>query len=176
MVLESACIPIPSEIVMPYAGYLAWFGKMNWFVAVLVGTFGNLIGSIIAYAVGYAARNTLLVKLKKNRHYTAAESWFDRKGDIVVLVSRLLPGVRTFISLPAGVAKSDFRKFILFTTIGSFPWCLALTLIGYLLGRNWERIHSILHPLAFVVIALILIWLVAKIVKYRNKLTDLSEK
>lgn len=147
MALESACIPVPSEIVMPFAGYLASQGTFDLISLTIAGTVGNLIGSIVAYWIGLKAGRAFVLKygkyvLLRKKHLDLAESWFAKHGEVTTLFSRMLPIVRTFISLPAGMAKMNFKKFVLFTTLGSIPWNFALAYIGFQLGQNWEEIRS----------------------------------
>jgi membrane protein DedA with SNARE-associated domain len=161
MVAESACIPIPSEATMPLAGFNVASGH-HWSLAVvvIVGVVGNLVGSWIAYAVGYFGRVELLERYGakihiKPSHIAAADRWFERRGEITVLLARLLPIVRTFISLPAGVARMNFWRFTLFTAIGCIPWVLALAAAGDALGHNWKKVHHYFQYVDYVVLALI---------------------
>lgn len=145
MALESACIPIPSEVVMPFAGYLAFKGTFDIVSLTVAGTIGNLIGSIAAYWIGMKAGRPFILKygryvLLRKKHLDLAESWFGRYGEVTTFFSRMLPIVRTFISLPAGMAKMNFKKFVLFTTLGSIPWNFALAYVGYVLGEHWESV------------------------------------
>ncbi len=134
MTLESACIPIPSEAIMLFAGFSVSKGELTLFGVVAAGVLGNLAGSWIAYAVGYYGRLDLLEKNKlihvSPKHLKWADDWFERYGAATVFFSRMLPIIRTFISLPAGVAKMPFWRFTAFTLLGSIPWVLALALIG----------------------------------------------
>jgi len=147
MGLESACMPVPSEIVMPFAGYLASQGEMNLWMIVIVGSLGCTFGSIIAYVAGYYAGRPLILRYGKyflitEKHLDQAEDWFKRWGPKATFIARLLPVIRTVISLPAGVAKMDFKKFVLYSFVGSVPWNLMLTYSGYLLGEEWESIKG----------------------------------
>jgi len=143
MTLESACIPIPSEAIMLFAGFSVSNGELTLFGVVAAGVLGNVAGSAIAYAVGYYGRLDLLEKNRlihvSSRHLKWADDWFARYGSATVFFSRMLPIVRTFISLPAGVAKMPFWRFIALSTLGSIPWVLALALIGRGVGDNWEH-------------------------------------
>lgn len=161
MVLESACIPIPSEVTMVYAGYLVSRGSMNFVAAVLVGSFANLVGSWIAWGVGAYGLDTLLVRSARNRaHLATAERWFDRYGTPVVLVSRMLPLVRTFISLPAGMARMPLLRFSVLTFIGCLPWCILLVGVGDVAGSNWDTWHHRIGYLDYVVAAALAVALV----------------
>jgi membrane protein DedA with SNARE-associated domain len=162
MALESACIPIPSEIVMPFAGYLASNGTFDLVGLTLAGTAGNLIGSIVAYWIGLKAGRPFVLKygryvLLRKKHLDLAEAWFAKHGESTTLFSRMLPIVRTFISLPAGMAKMDFKKFVLFTTIGSIPWNFTLAYIGFQMGQNWEEIKGWFWLLDIIVVVAVVI-------------------
>jgi membrane protein DedA with SNARE-associated domain len=145
MALESACIPIPSEVVMPLAGSLVHDGTFDLIGLTIAGTLGNLLGSIAAYWVGMRYGRPFVVKygrymLLREKHLDMAESWFCRYGEATTFFSRVLPVIRTFISLPAGMAKMNFKKFVIFTTLGSIPWNFALAYIGWVLHDNWESV------------------------------------
>jgi membrane protein DedA with SNARE-associated domain len=161
MVLESACIPIPSEVTMVFAGYLVSQGSMNFIAAVLVGSFANLVGSWIAWGVGAYGLDALLVRSPRNRaHLATAHRWFDRHGTPVVLVSRMLPLVRTFISLPAGMARMPLVRFSILTFVGCVPWCILLVGAGDLAGRNWDTWHRRIGYLDYLVAAALAVALV----------------
>ena len=170
MLLESACIPVPSEAIMLFAGFSVSEGSMTLFGAVTAGVLGNVVGSWIAYAVGYYGRLELLDKNRfihiNRKHLEWADSWFQRHGDVTVLVARCLPIIRTFISLPAGVARMPFWRFTVLTTIGCIPWVLMLTLIGRSVGDNWEEWRDKLHYLDYAVIAIaiggLIYWLIRR--------------
>jgi membrane protein DedA with SNARE-associated domain len=169
MVPESACIPIPSEATMLFAGFNVSEGKYSLFAAVAVGSIANLVGSWIAYAVGYYGRVEVLERYKifhiKPEHLALTERWFERWGSWAVFFSRMLPVVRTFISLPAGVARMPFWRFSLLTLAGCVPWILMLTLIGKAARDNWDtwkdRLHYVDYGVA-VIIVLGVVWLVAR--------------
>lgn len=173
MILESACIPIPSEVIMPFGGYLVSTGHLNLIGVILIGTLGNVIGSLIAYAVGLWGGKRFINRFGKyvflsKKHLDSAEKWFDRRGEITVFVSRILPAIRTFISLPAGIARMPLGKFLTYTAIGSVIWSAILAYVGYILGRNWENIQNILHPIAYIVaaiVAVIIVYLIVKVIK-----------
>jgi len=147
MTFESACVPIPSEIIMPFSGFLVSTGKLSILGVTLAGALGNLIGAVITYAIGYYGGRPFVLKYGKyffirEKEVHHAEKFFARWGDFAVFIARNLPIVRTFISLPAGVAEMNFPKFVLYSFIGSIPWCFALTYLGYLLGSNWMIIRK----------------------------------
>ena len=172
MVLESACIPVPSEAIMLFAGFSVSKGELSLFGVVAAGVLGNLVGSWIAYAVGYYGRIDLLEKNKlihiSPKHLKWADDWFARYGNATVFFSRMLPIVRTFISLPAGVAKMPFWRFTAYTLAGCIPWVLMLALIGEKVGDNWEDWRHKLGYLDYVVAAAIVAGVVYLIVKRRR--------
>ena len=161
MAIESACIPLPSEIVMPLAGWMVYRGVFDLWLAALAGTVGCTVGSILAYWVGALGGRPLLLKygryvLISEHDMETADRWFARYGDAAIFFSRLLPVVRTFISFPAGVARMNFWKFVIYTTIGSFPWVLGLAYAGKLMGDNWVEVRAVLHNFDYPIIALLL--------------------
>jgi membrane protein DedA with SNARE-associated domain len=172
MTLESACVPIPSEAIMLFAGFSVSNGELTLFGVVAAGVLGNVAGSAIAYAVGYYGRLDLLERNRlihiSPKHLKWADDWFDRYGSWTVFFSRMLPIIRTFISLPAGVAKMPFWRFIGLTTLGSIPWVLALALIGEAVGDNWEDWRHKLGYLDYAVLAAIIAGVVYLIVKRRR--------
>jgi membrane protein DedA with SNARE-associated domain len=162
MTPESACIPIPSEATMLFAGFNVAEGRYTLWEAVLVGSVANLVGSWIAYAVGYYGRVELLEKHGKwlhvkPSHIELTERWFQRYGGWAVFFSRMIPIVRTFISLPAGVARMPFWKFSILTLAGCVPWVLGLTLIGKSVGANWVDWKDKLHYVDYTVAVLIVL-------------------
>jgi membrane protein DedA with SNARE-associated domain len=173
MALESACMPVPSEIVMPFAGYLVYDGStsMSFWGVVLAGSFGCTVGSIAAYAFGFYAGRPLILRygkyiLLREKHLKTAEKWFEKYGDKATFIARLLPVVRTVISLPAGIAKMNFKKFVFYSFVGSVPWTLMLTYIGYWLGPNWEDVVGVFHGLDVLVVAAaigMVIWYVLRL-------------
>ncbi|HYI35058.1 MAG TPA: DedA family protein [Thermoleophilaceae bacterium] len=162
MTLESACIPVPSEATMLFAGFNVSDGEYSLFAAVAVGSVANLVGSWIAYAIGYYGRIDILEKhgkklhIKKS-HLEMADRWFERHGDATVFFTRMLPIIRTFISLPAGVARMPFWRFSVLTLLGCIPWVLMLTFIGKEAGDNWEKWKDSLHYVDYAVAAAIVI-------------------
>ena len=166
MAIESACIPIPSEIIMPLAG---WMLIKNQSLPItfnlLAGVFGAVgctIGSIIAYWVGAKGGRPFLNKFGKYILITPhdldkADRWFQKNGDWAIFVGRLMPVIRTFISLPAGIAKMRIGKFLIYTFTGSFIWCAALSFAGYLLGTNWEKIRTVMRPFDPAIVAVVVI-------------------
>ena len=158
MVLESACIPIPSEITMPVGGLLASQGDLNLILVIVVGVLGNLVGSLVSYGVGRSGGRSLLERygryiLVKPHDIERADAWFARHGPPAVFFSRLLPVLRTFISLPAGVSRMDPRRFTLLTVAGCIPWVAALAIAGDALGKHWADVLTYTRPLEYLVIA-----------------------
>jgi membrane protein DedA with SNARE-associated domain len=162
MTLESAGIPLPSEIVMPLAGYLVSQGHFTLLGAGLAGTIGNLLGSIIAYGIGLWGGRPLLLRYGKyvlisRGEIERADRWFARYGEITVLVSRVVPIVRTYFSFPAGAARMPFGRFCLYTFLGSLPWSFALTYLGVLLGQHFTQLGGAFRLLDYVVALLIVL-------------------
>ena len=165
MAVESACIPFPSELIMPLSGWMLIKEKAlpatYSLVAGVYGAIGNTIGSVIAYYVGMFAGRPLLNKygryiLISQHDLDIADRWFSRSGSWTVFVSRLLPVVRTYISLPAGIARMNMFKFLIYTFIGSFLWSTGLAYGGYLLGEHWEQLRDAMRPFDPVIIAIVL--------------------
>jgi membrane protein DedA with SNARE-associated domain len=143
MAIESACIPLPSEVIMPFSGYLVHTGRFNLFWVATVGALGCNLGSFVAYYVGYYGGRPLVERygsyiLLSHKELDWADHFFARYGDRTVFISRLLPVVRTFIALPAGIARMPQWRFHVYTFVGSWPWCLALAYIGMRLGEKWD--------------------------------------
>lgn len=157
MAIESACITLPSEIIMPFSGYLITDGRFEIFWVVFAGTLGNLIGSVITYWIGVIGGRVFVLKYGKyllmSRHdLDISEQWFSKYGELTILFTRNMPVIRTFISLPAGIAKMNFFKFCLYTTVGSIPWNFALTYLGMKFGANWRTTLSpIFHKFDIVI-------------------------
>jgi membrane protein DedA with SNARE-associated domain len=173
MLLESACIPIPSEATMLFAGFNVSEGHYSLFMVTLVGSVANLVGSWVAYAVGWYGRVDILEKHGrklhiKPSHLATADRWFERHGDATVFFTRMLPIVRTFISLPAGVARMPFWRFTVLTFAGCVPWVFALAFIGQQVGANWEDWKDSLHYVDYAVAAMIVIGVAVLIVRNRR--------
>lgn len=158
MGLESACIPLPSEIIMPFGGYVAWKGELTLVGVTLAGTLGCLIGSLLLYYIGLFGGRPVLVRYGKyifirEKELDRAVAWFTRYGDRAVFFSRMLPVVRTFLSLPAGVVRMDVKKFSFYTAAGSLPWCFGLAYVGFLFGPHWADLERLFIYLDVAVIA-----------------------
>jgi membrane protein DedA with SNARE-associated domain len=170
MALESACVPIPSEAVMLFAGFAVAKGELTLAGIVLAGVLGNLVGSLGGYAIGYYGRTDLLERNRlfhvSDARLRQAESWFERYGSATVFFSRMLPVVRTFVSVPAGVARMPLGRFSLLTTLGSIPWVLALALLGRSVGDNWEEWRHYLGYLDYLILAAVVVgvawWLIRR--------------
>ena len=177
MTLESACIPIPSEIIMTLAGFVVYKGEMSLLGITVVGVAGNLLGSWIAYFVGLKGGRPFLEKYGKyvlisHNRLEMAHNWFDKYGQETVLISRCLPIIRTFISLPAGIAGMDLKKFTIYTMLGSVPWCFALGYIGTLLGPNWNIIERYFHYLDIIMVVGVIVFIIYLIYKYKYKTNE----
>jgi len=181
MVFESALIPIPSEIIMPFSGFLAATGKLGLIGVILAGSFGNLVGSVATYLLGIKLGRVFLIKYGKYiffkpHHLVFTEELFHKYGDKIVFVGRLLPGVRSYVSLPAGIGRTNFLKFTVYTLAGSLIWNTILTYAGFQLGCNWRHID--IYSIYFDVIAVVavisfIIWIVYK---NRTKTKAISSK
>lgn len=165
MTIESASIPLPSEIIMPFSGFLVSQGKFNFYLVVAAGGAGNLFGSILMYGLGFWGQETFVRRfvrgwgkiLISEHELLIGEKWFRRYGDFIVFTSRILPVARTFISLPAGIAKVDFKKFCAFTLAGSLAWSAFLTYIGVKLGENWSILEPIFRKFDIAIVLLSII-------------------
>jgi membrane protein DedA with SNARE-associated domain len=163
MTIESACIPLPSEITMPFAGYLVSTGRFNLVLVATAGALGCSLGSTVAHGIGMYGGRPLVERwgayvLMSRRDLNLADRFFARYGGITVFVARLLPVLRTFIALPAGMARMPQLPFQLYTFVGSWPWCFALAYVGMKLGERWEsdpRLRAIMHRADAVVVAVL---------------------
>ncbi|MCX6013162.1 MAG: DedA family protein [Chloroflexi bacterium] len=164
MAIESACIPLPSEIIMPFAGWMLiankGLGIEYVFLIGFFGAIGNVIGSVIAYYVGVWGGRPFLNRFGKYilvspHEIEMADRWFNKYGDKITFFSRLLPVVRTFISFPAGIARMKLSKFILYSFLGALPWSIGLAYGGYVLGQNWEKLREVIRPFDIPIITII---------------------
>jgi len=183
MAIESACIPIPSEIIMPLAGWMLIKNLGHpWPFNLLAGVYGALgclLGSIVAYAVGMWGGRPLLNRYGKyvliaQHDLDRADRWFNKNGDWSIFVTRLLPIIRTFISLPAGIARMNFWKFCLYTSIGSLIWCTGLSLGGFFLGEHWDSLRNWMRPFDPVIIALVVLLIAWYIWRHVKRLRNHS--
>ena len=178
-VLESACIPIPSEATMMFAGFNVSDGKFPLWAAVVVAVLGELTGALIAYGVGYFGRVDLIEKHGKRLHVSpaklqTADRWFARHGEATVFFGRMIPVVRAFVSLPAGVARMPLRRFIPFTVLGSAPWLLAWALAGRAAGDNWRHYRHYVGYLDYAVLAAAIAGIVYLVLRRRNRRADVE--
>jgi membrane protein DedA with SNARE-associated domain len=174
MILESALIPIPSEIIMPFSGFLSSTSRLDPFLVTLSGSLGNLVGSVLTYYLGIKAGRKFILKygkyiLFRKEHLEMTENLFKRYGDRISFVGRLLPGIRTYVSLPAGIGKTSFTKFVIYTFAGSIVWNSILTYIGMSLGTNWKNIDKYSIYLDVAVILLVVAFIMWFIYNTRRK-------
>ncbi len=170
MTIESIGIPLPSEVILPYGGYLVYLGHLNFLIVVLTGTLACLVGSLITYFIAFYGGNYLFERYGRyvgitKRELNIGYAWFERYGEVSVFVSRMVPGIRSFLSIPAGIYHMDIKKFSAYTFLGSLPWNLVLVAAGYYLGANWQRISAAYYYLvAIIVVGLICVgvWLVLR--------------
>jgi len=189
MAIESACIPLPSEIIMPLAGWMLIADKgLGWEYILLIGfigALGNLAGSGVAYWAGARFGRGFLERYGKyllitREDISKTDRWFQKYGDVTAFFSRLLPGIRTFVSLPAGIARMDLKRFFAFSFLGVLPWSVGLAWGGYLLGQNWEKIREVMRPFDLPIISLGLgavIWFVwSRLRKIRAESKETSDR
>jgi membrane protein DedA with SNARE-associated domain len=184
MTLESALIPIPSEVTMPFAGFLTTTGGFSFIAIVFIGAFGNLVGSWIGYAIGYFLEETVILTLIKKYgkfilvtvdEYNHSLKWFNKFGDKIAFFSRMLPAVRTFISLPCGLAEMNFWKFSIYTFLGSLIWSAILTYVGVYLGSKWNTIGGYFHKFDLV-LAVLLVFAVLFYINHKLKIVKFGKK
>jgi membrane protein DedA with SNARE-associated domain len=177
MALQTVAVPIPSEVILPFAGFLASTGRFNIWLIALVGGLGSCLGSSIAYYIGYKGGRSLIVKFGKyilisHHDLNMTEKFFAKFGSIAIFIGQLLPIVRSFIAFAAGLAEEVFWKFLLFTFLGSFLWSLLLAYIGQKLGQNWSSLHNQFHNLDLLIILIIIIgaaWWINRHIRHRNR-------
>jgi membrane protein DedA with SNARE-associated domain len=168
MAIESACIPLPSEVIMPFSGYLVYTGQFNLWLVGIAGAVGCVLGSLVAYWVGMYGGRPLIEKYGKfvlvsHHDLDLADRWFARYGEAIVFFSRLLPVIRTFIAFPAGIARMNLTRFVVYTFLGSLPWCLGLAYVGELLGEQWDKNEALkawFHRFDFVIGIILLVGVV----------------
>ena len=156
MAIESACIPLPSEIIMPFSGYLVTTGQFTLLGVTLAGAVGNVLGSIVAYYGGVWGGRPLVERygryvLVSPHDLEIADRWFAKYGEAAVFFGRMLPVVRTFISLPAGIARMNFPRFVVFTFVGALPWCYLLAYVGVVMGEQWDNLREYFHQFDIVI-------------------------
>jgi len=187
MAVENLFPPIPSEAVMPMAGYLTTTGRFNLWLTILAGVLGSLIGAVVLYYIGIWAGNLAFRKfldrygrffMTTSKELDAAEKWFEKHGEKSVLLWRMIPIVRSIISIPAGFTKMPLKKFMIFTTIGTTAWTAFLTIVGVVLGENWEEIGPMMKKFEFVVIGIVVVlagyYIVRQLRSRESKPTQIS--
>jgi len=176
MAIESACIPLPSEIIMPFAGYLVFTGEMQLWLVALAGAVGCVLGSLVAYYAGAWGGRPLVEKYGKyilvSHHDLAlADRWFQRYGDITIFAGRLLPVIRTFIAFPAGISRMSMGRFAVYTFVGSYIWCWGLAWVGMKLGQSWNTLGVYFHrfdAIIGVILVIALVWYVRRHLNHRK--------
>ncbi len=159
MAIESANVPLPSEVILPFGGYLVSTGRLEFFWAALAGAAGGTFGSVFSYFLGLWGGRPFLLRYGRYfgispKHLALAEDWFARYGEATVFFTRLMPVIRTFISLPAGISRMNFVRFVIYTFLGSLPWCFFLTYLGLKMGQHWEDLKYWFHRLdVFIILA-----------------------
>ncbi len=181
MAIESACIPLPSEIIMPFAGFLVAGGQFTLLGATIAGSIGSVVGSVLAYWVGIYGGRKFIEKYGKyilisHHDLEIADKFFNKYGSGAIFFSRMLPVIRTFISLPAGIAKMNFAKFVVYTFLGSLPWCYGLAYIGKKLGDNWDILGAYFHKFDAAIGILFIIMIIWYIRRHLNNLKKYEEK
>jgi membrane protein DedA with SNARE-associated domain len=174
MTVQCVGVPFPSEVIMPFAGYFAYQGKLNLIAVIAVGTAGNLVGSLIAYGLAAWLGEPVLLGPGRyigirRHHVELADRWFRRHGLSAVFWGRLLPVIRTYISFPAGLARVRVLPFTVMTLLGTLPWTIALTLVGYAIGTSWTRISGAIGDAGYVLAALLVIAVVGWFVRGRRQ-------
>lgn len=184
MTLESALIPIPSEVTMPFAGFLASKGDLSLWMVIIIGSVGNLVGSLIAYGLGFYLEETVILTLVRKYgkfilvnedEYKHSLSWFSKYGESIAFFSRILPAIRTFISLPAGLSEMNIWKFSLYTFLGSLIWSTVLTYVGFYLGENWASLEPYYRKFEYGIAAMLIVSIVWY-VNHKLKIVNLRKK
>ena len=175
MFLESCNVPLPSEVILPFVGYLVYLGRITFWEAVLAGTLGGTAGSLASYYLGKWGGRPLLSRYGRYiginaARLAAADRWFERWGEATVFFTRLLPVIRTYISLPAGIAEMSFSRFAVFTFLGSLPWSVFLVYLGVKLGQNWTGLSFVFHRLDALVAAAVAVILAWWVLRTRRKI------
>lgn len=177
MAFESANIPLPSEVIMPFSGFLVAGGRFDLWLVSLAGAIGCVVGSVFSYWLGYFGGRPFMERYGRyifiSKHDLAkADQWFIKYGEWAIFISRLLPVVRTFISFPAGMTKMHFKRFVLYTFAGSFLWCLGLAYVGFRMGENWERLRETFRGFDVAIgvfIIVVIIWYIWRHIKHNLK-------
>jgi len=180
MTIESASIPLPSEVIMGIAGYLVFKGELNLFAVALAGAIGNIVGSTIMYGVGAKGGRPVVKKYGHRVHmdeerFNKVDTWFKKYGDKVIFFSQLLPIVRTFVSLPAGILKVNYVKFLFYTFVGAFLWCFLLAYVSSLLGDAWEKLLQLMHQVELGLIVFVGVGIVSFVIYklYKRRVAEI---
>ena len=174
MALESMIFPVPSEAVMPFAGYLVFQGRFDFLIALIVSSLGSVFGSLLSYYIGFYGGRPFVLKYGKyffieNEHLEWTENWFRKQGQITICISRFIPVVRHLISIPAGIAKMAVPKFVLYTFLGATIWNLILLYAGFKLGEHWDKIHQYSKQLDVLFIAVVMLFFAYFIWKHHKR-------
>ena len=174
MALESMVAPVPSEVVMPFAGYLALQGRFDFFLALLVSSLGSIFGSLLSYYIGFYGGRPFVLKygkylLLEREHLEWTENWFRKQGDKTIFISRFIPVVRHLISIPAGIAKMAMHKFLIYTFLGAAIWNLILLYAGFKLGEHWGKIHDYSRELDIIFVAVVIVFFAYFVWKHHKR-------
>lgn len=174
MAIESACIPLPSEIILPFTGYMVYLGQFNLASATVAATLGNLFGALVAYYVGVYGGRPFVTRYGRyffinKQELERTERLFAHRGEVTVFVGRMLPVVRTFISLPAGIARMNPLKMATYTLLGALPWCFILIVIGAKLGENWNSLKPLFHRFDILIIGVVFLALIYWLWRRRSR-------
>ena len=174
MVLESMIAPVPSEVVMPFAGYLVLQGRFNFWIAALASSLGSIFGSLISYYIGVYGGRPFILKFGKyllleEEHLEWTEKWFKKQGEKTIFISRFVPVVRHIISIPAGIAKMSINKFLVYTFVGASIWNFILLYAGYKLGEHWNKIHQFSKELDIIFVIAVVLFLAYFVWKHHKK-------
>ena len=174
MALESMIAPVPSEVVMPFAGYLVLQGRFDFWIALLVSGLGSIFGSVLSYYIGFYGGRPFVLRYGKyllldKEHLEWTENWFRKQGDKTIFISRFIPVVRHLISIPAGIAKMAIRKFVIYTFLGATIWNFILLYAGFKLGEHWDKIHQYSKELDIIFVALVILFFAYFIWNHRKR-------
>ena len=181
MALESMIAPVPSEVVMPFAGYLALQGRFNFWIALLASSLGSIFGSFLSYCIGFYGGRPIVLKFGKyllleEEHLEWTEKWFKKRGDKTIFISRFVPVVRHLISMPAGIAKMPMRRFLVYTFAGASIWNFILLYAGFKLGSHWNKIHEYSKQLDIIFVAAVILFLAYFVWKHHKKRKNEKDK
>jgi len=174
MALESMIAPVPSEVVMPFAGYLVLQGRFDFWIVLLVSGLGSIFGSVLSYYIGFYGGRPFVLRYGKyllldKEHLEWTENWFRKQGNKTIFISRFIPVVRHLISIPAGIAKMTIHKFVIYTFLGATIWNFILLYAGFKLGEHWDKIHQYSKELDIIFVALVILFFVYFIWKHRER-------